>query len=194
MAVQWCGAGVAVVWRWCGGSVVVVWRCNVWRWCGGGVAVVWWQCGGGVAVAVVWWWCGGDVAVQWCGGGEAVGWFVRHGTWGMLVWCGFWWLRFVGRLGSAVWRHGVVWSGDYGLRIFYPYIFNVGRANADALRGSMKYQLTCLNMRLFKCGYRREIYHTVHGCYGIGHNCKRSHLWGAKFGSFLLQGPDLPIP
>ena len=35
-----------------------------------------------------------------------------------------------------------------------PYIFNVERASADAPGGSMKYQLTYLNIRLFKCGYR----------------------------------------
>ena len=58
----------------------------------------------------------------------------------------------IGVCGVEAWC-GVVW-GLYGLRIFYPYIFNVGRANADALRGSMKYQLTCLSIRLFKCGYR----------------------------------------
>ena len=38
------------------------------------------------------------------------------------------------------------------------YIFNVERASADAPRGSMKYQLTYLKIRLFKCGYRINIY------------------------------------
>ena len=66
------------------------------------------------------------MAVQWCGGGEAVGRIVRHGTtWGMLVWCGFWWLRFVGRVGSAVWRHGVVWSGDYMVSVYFIRIFSM---------------------------------------------------------------------
>ena len=52
---------------------------------------------------------------------------------------------------AVVWR----WCGSNMKSVcLNPYIFNVGRANADAPRGSMKYQLTCLNIRLFKCGYR----------------------------------------
>ena len=39
-----------------------------------------------------------------------------------------------------------------------PYIFDVERASADAPRGSMKYQLTYLKIRLFKCGYRSQYY------------------------------------
>ena len=51
------------------------------------------------------------------------------------------------------------WSGDYMVSVYWnPYIFNVERASADAPRGSMKYQLTCLNIRLFKCGYRIFIF------------------------------------
>ena len=52
---------------------------------------------------------------------------------------------------AVVWR----WCGSNMKSVYLnPYIFNVERASADASRGSMKYQLTYLNIRLFKCGYR----------------------------------------
>ena len=77
----------------------------------------------------------------------------------------------------------VVW-GLYGLRIFYPYIFNVGRANADALRGSMKYQLTCLNIRLFKCGYRSWSY---------VQSIQNLNFWDSKELQQILFGKTYPI-
>ena len=51
--------------------------------------------------------------------------------------------------------HGV-WCGlGIGASVYFdPYIFNVERASSEAPRGSMKYRLTCLIIRLFTCGYR----------------------------------------
>ena len=88
------------------------------------------------SVVVAWRWCGGTLAVVWR--------WVAVRRWS-LVW------RSCGCGVAVVWR----WCGSNMKSVYLnPYIFNVERASADAPRGSMKYQFTYLNIRLFKCGYR----------------------------------------
>ena len=168
LGVVWCGVvWCGVVWCRVAWRGVAAWRGGVaWRgvvWCGvvlcgvlslslslslflsRGVAVVWRSCGSGVAV--VWRSCGGGVAVlwRWCGGIVAVVWR-SCGCGVAVVW---WW-----------------WCGSNMKSVYLnPYVFNVERASADAPRGSMKYQLTYLNIRLFKCGYRTYIYTYVNVTY-----------------------------